>query len=464
MGKEKRRFNIWNWMEGFRGDKVILIVALLLMLTSVISVFSSTPLLALERGIDRISIMTSQLKVVGIGVVVILLLYIFGKSKAYRTVGKYGFFLSLIMLIILVGNLNLGIVQAGEINGARRIIKVFGKQLHVYEFVKVLMVLYLAWALDAYKRGELRLTRWIAGRYPKFEGIDSPIGQKVFYIYLPTLITIGLVMMGSNSSALFIGLVLLLIILIGGVRFKDILAFGLVALVGVGIVFGAHKAGLLKNNRIDTAISRFTNDDEATMGILLSSVPGSPEYEAARDELKQPVGAQLAIQEGGLFGKGIGNSTQKYTVPVIFGDYMFSFLIEETGILGAILIILLYFSLLARGTTVAKDCEDYFDKITVAGLTILITGQAFMHMMVNVHFPGVPQTGQTLPLVSHGTTSFLVFSAVFGILLSISRETWLKMKRREDNAISIIEHEPDEIESRLDDLDDLVTREQNEEL
>ena len=456
MGKEKRRFNIWNWMEGFRGDKVILIVALLLMLTSVISVFSSTPLLALERGIDRISIMTSQLKVVGIGVVVILLLYIFGKSKAYRTVGKYGF--------ILVGNLNLGIVQAGEINGARRIIKVFGKQLHVYEFVKVLMVLYLAWALDAYKRGELRLTRWIAGRYPKIEGIDSPIGQKVFYIYLPTLITIGLVMMGSNSSALFIGLVLLLIILIGGVRFKDILAFGLVALVGVGIVFGAHKAGLLKNNRIDTAISRITNDDEATMGILLSSGPGSPEYEAARDELKQPVGAQLAIQEGGLFGKGIGNSTQKYTVPVIFGDYMFSFLIEETGILGAILIILLYFSLLARGTTVAKDCEDYFDKITVAGLTILITGQAFMHMMVNVHFPGVPQTGQTLPLVSHGTTSFLVFSAVFGILLSISRETWLKMKRREDNAISIIEHEPDEIESRLDDLDDLVTREQNEEL
>lgn len=465
MGKEKKkRFNIWNWMEGFRGDKVILIVALLLMLTSVISVFSSTPLLALERGIDRISIMTSQLKVVLVGVVVILLLYIFGKSKAYRMVGKYGFFLSLAMLVILVGNLHLGIIEAGEINGARRIIKVFGKQLHVYEFVKVFMVLYLAWALDAYKRGKFRLTRWIAGRYPKIAGIDTPMGQKVFYIYLPTLITVVLVMTGSNSSALFIGLVLLLIILIGGVRFMDLVAFGLVGLVGIGIVFGAHKAGLLKNNRIDTAISRITNDDEATMDILLSSRPGSPEYEAARDELKQPIGAQLAIQEGGLFGKGIGNSTQKYTVPVIFGDYMFSFLVEETGIIGAILIILLYFSLLARGTTVAKDCDDYFDKITVAGLTILITGQAFMHMMVNVHFPLIPQTGQTLPLVSHGTTSFLVFSAVFGILLSISRETWLKMRQREDNAISIIEHEPDEIESRLDDLDVLETREQNEEI
>jgi cell division protein FtsW len=78
--------------------------------------------------------------------------------------------------------------------------------------------------------------------------------------------------------------------------------------------------------------------------------------------------------------------------------------------------------------------------------------------MVNVHFPLVPQTGQTLPLVSHGTTSFLVFSAVFGILLSISRETYLKMKRREAGAIRIIEREPaDEVQARLDDLDALDT-------
>ena len=459
---KKKKFSVWNWMDGFRGDKVILIVAVLLMLTSVISVFSSTPLLALEKGIDRISIMTSQLKVVGAGLVLILLLYIFGRSKAYRIVGKYGFLLTLVMLIILVGNLNLGIIQAGEINGARRIIKVFGKQLHVYEFVKVLMVLYLAWALDAYKRGEFRITRWIAATFPRLSGMDKPMGQKVFYIYLPTLITIVLVMTGSNSSALFIGLVLVLIILIGGVRFKDLLVFGAVAAVFVGLVFAGHKAGVFKNNRIDTAISRFTNDDEATMEILLNSRPGTADYEAARDELKQPVGALLAIKEGGLFGKGIGNSTQKYAVPVIFGDYMFSFLIEETGILGAILLIILYFSLLARGTTVAKDCDDYFDKIVVAGLTILVTGQAFMHMMVNVHFPLVPQTGQTLPLVSHGTTSFVVFSAVFGILLSISRETYLKMKRREANAITIIEHEPDEIETRLNDLDLLDTRDQTQ--
>jgi len=131
---------------------------------------------------------------------------------------------------------------------------------------------------------------------------------------------------------------------------------------------------------------------------------------------------------------------------------MFSFLIEETGILGALFIILLYYSLLARGTMVAKDCDQYFDKLVTVGLTILVTGQAFMHMAVNVHFPLVPQTGQTLPLVSHGTTSFIVFSLVFGILLSVSRQSWLKMQDREKNVAPILVHH-DEVQASLSDVE-----------
>jgi Bacterial cell division membrane protein len=449
--KNNKQRNIWNWMDGFRGDKVILIIALLLMLISVISVFSSTPLLALETGVGRIDIMTTQLQVVGIGVVVILLLYIFGSSGLYRWFGKYGFALSLAMLVILVFNLKLGIVEAGEINGARRIIKVFGKQLHVYEFVKVFMILYLAWALDAYKKGEFKLNKFLAALSPKlFTWTTRPLGEKFMYIYFPALLSIGFVASGSNSSALFLSVVLILIILIGGVNFREIALFFASIVVLGGILVLGYKTGIVKSNRIETAFSRITNDDDATMRVLLDSKIGSPEYENARDELRQPVGAKLAIKEGGLLGKGIGNSTQKYAVPVIFGDYMFSFIIEETGFIGAILIILLYFSLLARSSTIAKGCDNYFDKIVVAGLAILVTGQAFMHMMVNVHFPLVPQTGQTLPLVSHGTTSFLVFSAVFGMLLSISRETYLKTKKREEEEYKSIhiEREPaDEVEA-----------------
>jgi cell division protein FtsW len=464
--KNKHR-NIWNWMDGFRGDKVILIIALLLMLISVISVFSSTPLLALETGVGRIDIMTTQLQVVGIGVVVILLLYIFGRSGLYRWFGKYGFALSLAMLVILVFNLKLGFVEAGEINGARRIIKVFGKQLHVYEFVKVFMILYLAWALDAYKKGEFKFNKFLAALSPKlFTWTTRPLGEKFVYIYFPALLSIGFVASGSNSSALFLAAVLILIILIGGVNFKEIALFFASILVLGGVLVLGYKTGIIKSNRIETAFSRITNDDDATMQVLLDSKIGSPEYESARDELRQPVGALLAIKEGGLLGKGIGNSTQKYAVPVIFGDYMFSFIIEETGFLGAILIILLYFSLLARSSTIAKGCDNYFDKIVVAGLAILVTGQAFMHMMVNVHFPLVPQTGQTLPLVSHGTTSFLVFSAVFGMLLSISRETYLKMKKREEEAYKSIhiEREPaDEVEAGVREVEIMDENIENEE-
>ena len=318
------------------------------------------------------------------------------------------------------------------------------------------MIMYLGWALDAYKNHSFRWANLLADKIPHLAFLGKDFWQKAVYIYLPILITTFMVMMGSNSSAIFIGGIMILMILVGGISGKEIGITIALLLMGVVVMFGAYKAGVLKESRIGTAISRITQDDDATMNILLTAPRGSRQWNDARDELKQPVGALLAIKEGGLLGKGIGNSTQKYAVPVIFGDYMFSFIIEETGFLGAILIILLYFSLLARGTTVAKDCDDYFDKIVVAGLAILVTGQAFMHMMVNVHFPMVPQTGQTLPLVSHGTTSFLVFSAVFGILLSISRQTYLKMKEREANATPIIEH-TDEVQTRLDDLDALET-------
>ena len=435
--------SLWNLMDRFSGDKVIFLIALFLMLISVISVFSSTPLLARELGSDRMSIMVDQLKAVALGFGIIFLIYFFGKVEWYRRLSMLGFVVSFGILVILVFNLNLGIVKAGSINGARRILTVAGKQIHVYEFVKVFMIMYLGWALDAYKNHSFRWANLLADKIPHLAFLGKDFWQKAVYIYLPILITTFMVMMGSNSSAIFIGGIMILMILVGGISGKEIGITIALLLTGVVVMFGAYKAGVLKESRIGTAISRITQDDDATMNILLTAPRGSRQWNDARDELKQPVGALLAIKEGGLLGKGIGNSTQKYAVPVIFGDYMFSFIVEETGIWGAALIILLYFSLLARGTMVAKECDKYYDKMIVTGLILLVTGQAFMHMAVNVHLPLVPQTGQTLPLVSHGTNALLVFSIVFGILLSISKDARENMARREAEAAPIIEHEDD---------------------
>ena len=416
---------IWN--GGIKGDKVILIVAFLLMLVSLIAVPSSAPLLAQELGVDRIEILTSQLTVVLLGAVTILFFYIFGGTRLYRFIGRFGFVLSLAMLMILVLDLDLGFAKAGNINGAQRVIVILGKQLHVYEFVKVLMVLYTAWALDSYKNGTFKMSKRLASLSPKLAFFDTLIGEKTLYIYTPLMLILGLVLTGSNSSAMFLAFILMLLIIIGGVDLKSIVSIGLAILLVGGLLLGAHKAGILTINRFDTARERIAKDEKALMDTLIMYRPGGESYdpvkfEETRDKLRQSVSAQLAIKEGGLFGKGVGKSTQKYVVPVIFGDYMFSFIIEETGLIGAAVILLLYFSLLARGALLSKMCEDYFEKVVVAGLSILVTCQAYMHMTVNVHFPFVPQTGQTLPLVSHGTTSFIVFSAVFGIILSISRK------------------------------------------
>jgi cell division protein FtsW len=428
-------------MDRFAGDKVIFLIAMFLMLISVISVFSSTPLLAIELKSDRTSIMVDQLKLVGLGFVIILALYGFFKVEWYRKLSRWGFAVSFVLLAVLVFKLNFGFVRAGEINGARRILILAGKQIHIYEFVKIFMIMYLGWALDTYKEHGFTFLPKLASKFERLSFLEKDIWQKIFYIYLPILLVTLMVSTGSNSSALFIGGIMILMVLIGGLEIKDVALVGAVLIVAFGCMFGAYKMGILKDTRLGTLVSRITNDDDATMDILLSSEPYTKQWQKAKDALDQPVGALLAIKEGGFWGKGIGNSTQKYQVPVIFGDYMFSFIVEEAGLWGALLLILLYYSLLARGTLVAKQCDKYYDKMIVTGLIILVTGQAFMHMAVNVHLPLVPQTGQTLPLVSHGANSFLAFSIVFGILLSISRDARENMDRLEHDAKPIIEHD-----------------------
>ena len=444
MAEEKKNTSflghLTSSMDRFSGDKVILLIALFLMLISVVSVFSSTPRLANDTGTDRVTIMVNQLKVVALGFVIIFSLYYLGRAEWYRKLSMLGFGLSFAFLLILVLNLNLGFLRAGEINGARRILIVAGKQIHIYEFVKLFMIMYLGWALDTYKNQAFKWGPLLARKFPRLAFLEKDIWQKVLYIYLPILLVTLMVMMGSNSSALFICAIMVLMVLVGGLAVKDVAYVLGVGLIGVALLFGAYKAGWLEGSRFGTAIGRLTQDDDATMQQLVNSPRESPEWKQARAKLDQPVGALLAIKEGGVLGKGIGNSTQKYQVPVIFGDYMFSFIVEETGLWGATILILLYFSLLARGTMVAKMCDNYYDKMIVTGLIILVTGQAFMHMAVNVHLPLIPQTGQTLPLVSHGTNSFIVFSIVFGILLSISKDAKENMARKEAEAAPIIEH------------------------
>jgi cell division protein FtsW len=175
------------------------------------------------------------------------------------------------------------------------------------------------------------------------------------------------------------------------------------------------------------------------------------DWQKRLDKIQQPNAAKIAVAEGGILGKGPGGSTQKYIVPVMFGDYMFSFLLEEYGLWGGIIIILLYVSLLARGSWIARLCDSDFARTAVGGLTLLITAQAFLHMYINVGLG--PLTGQTLPLVSHGKSAFLAFCVAFGVIISISRMA--NNKIRQEEAAAELEQQKDEIQSSMDVLEQI---------
>ena len=120
-------------------------------------------------------------------------------------------------------------------------------------------------------------------------------------------------------------------------------------------------------------------------------------FQKILDETMQPVSAKVAVSEGGFFGKGPGNSTQRYVVSVMYEDYIFSFIVEEYGMIGALVILILYGSLLARGSIIVRNCDNHYAKTMIAGLVLLVSGQALMHILINVDL--FPLTGQTLPMI-----------------------------------------------------------------
>ena len=435
-GKKK---TFWNIFENTEGDKVVWIIVLMLIMFSILCIFSSTSRL-LGPGQSRLDLVWDHLKIVILGIGLILACY-FIPTETLRKLSSVGFLLSLGLLGLLISGVDLGFVRSIEINGARRIIQVGPLQLHVNEVVKVAMVLYLAWAIDANKRKSLKLLN------------DTPKYQKIFYIYGPFLLTTLLLLPGSNSAALFTGGILFLTILLGGDSTKDMGILLLAGIAALALCIGIYKiSGGKVFERIGTGLSRVL-DKEDYEAIVMKSRVGSVDYYQALDEIRQPYSAKIAVHQGGIIGKGPGQSTQRYVVPDISEDYMYSFIIEEYGIIGGMIIVFLYLSLLARSSIIVRNCgKDLYAKLAVAGLALLICGQAFLHICVNVDIG--PMTGQTLPLVSHGSSAFLCFCIAFGVILSISKTAAKRIAKETQNADPLVDlHQDQTVETGLADLE-----------
>lgn len=456
------RRGFWNFIDSIKGDKVVWIIVFMLIMISVLAVFSSTSLLTMGNDLNRLSIVREQILTVGIGLGFIWVLCRFRKIGWFRLFSQLGFIASVFVLLLLIIKVDLGFMKAIKTNGVLRAIELFGFQIHVFEFVKVAMVMYIAWAVDTYKRDQADIAEGKESKaftiinklseHEKLGFLKKPFWKRAVYFYLPVLTVCVMIMPGSNSSAIFVGGILIATLLVGGIPLKEIFAAAGVCIVILGLIIGIHKASdgnMFK--RVGTFLGRLeANYDPSSLDNVRE---GSKEFYDILDDIKQPFGAKVAVHEGGILGKGIGGSTQKYLVPVMYGDYMFSFIVEEYGLWGAFIVIMLYVSLLARGSMIARLCDNEFAKVAVGGLSLLITGQAFMHMFVNVDIG--PMTGQTLPLISHGSSAFIMFSIAFGIILSISRMNREKIKEEEEAAKPIYERNEDEIQATLQDIEQL---------
>ena len=128
----------------------------------------------------------------------------------------------------------------------------------------------------------------------------------------------------------------------------------------------------------------------------------------------------IAVGSGGLWGRGFGQSIQKFSfLPEPTSDSIFAIFAEEFGFVGGVFLIGLFVVFALRGFALSKRAPDYFSRLTIVGIVTMITGQAFLNIgsMLGIF----PLTGLPLPFVSHGGTALIATLVAVGLVLNMSR-------------------------------------------
>ena len=353
----------------------------LFMLVSLLSVYSSSVGVAYSshHG-NTFYFLRTQFIMLILGLIIIVVTHWipYIKYMQFATIG-------LVVAVILLG---VTLVAGVSINEASRWLEIpiIGLRIQTSDLAKVALVIYLARGLTVYQH-ELNNFRLVTIR-----------------LVAPIALVCLLIMSENLSTALMIFMISMIILFIGRVPFKFLMAYASMGLVAV-LLFATMLMVLKKDdnrvqvwkNRIETYFSGEGNSDA--------------DYQSNQ--------AKIAISTGKLFGKLPGGSTQRNLLPQSNSDFIFAIIVEEYGLFGAIIVILSYLALMFRGIQIARKCDYAFPAIMVLGLTVMIVFQAFLNMLVAVGL--FPVTGQTLPMISWGRTSVMVISFSLGAILSVSR-------------------------------------------
>jgi cell division protein FtsW len=355
--------------ENLQGDRVIWAVVFALSLISILVVYSSIGTLAYKRTESPESFLVKHTLTVFIGIAAMW----FAHRVDYRYYSKLSKFALWISIPLLIYTFTNGVT----INDAARWIHVpIIGSFQPSDFASLALIVNLASMLSK--------------RQQNIHDIKESL--------LPILFWCGticcLIALTNLSTAALLFLTCMLIMFIGRVSTKH-----LAMLVFVGILFGALavKFGV----RGETAKNRITNFMNG------NELPFQAKH------------ARIAVATGGITGKGPGNSDQRNILPHPYSDFVYAIVIEEYGMVGGVVVIVLYLILLHRGMKAAYNSDKAFAGLLSAGLSFDLVCQALVNMGVVVGLG--PITGQPLPLISMGGTSMVFTGLSVGIILSVSR-------------------------------------------
>lgn len=391
----------WHGLSGrTRGDKVIWALVILLVLVSLLVVYSATGSLAYKNYKGNTEIyLFKQVAFIVLGIVIIY----FAHRVNYTIYSKLAQVLFLVSIPLLIYTLFFGLSMN---EGSRWIrLPIIGMNMQTSELAKLSLFTYLA-RLISKKQDVIK---------------DFKKG------YLPLIIPVGIICLliapANLSTALLLGASCLLLLFIGRARTKHLLLTVAVALIPVIFLILAAVISHGSDAGATTILSKKESTSKLTTRV--STWISRVEHfiyrskDADDEDAYQVNQAKIAIARGGVMGVGPGNSTQRNFLPQAYNDFIYPIIIEEYGLVGGAFIVFIYLVFLFRSIKIFRRCPYAFGAFLALGLSFTLVIQAIVNMAVSVNL--FPVTGVTLPLISMGGSSFLFTCLAIGIILSVAR-------------------------------------------
>lgn len=386
-------------LNPFKGDKAIWFIFLVLAIISLISVFSSIGYSAVISDRTPEQAFVRHLMFVVVTFVVVILLSNFN----YRQFSRASWFGYIISIALLIAVFVIGHKSNESGSGMSRwlMLPLVGR-FQPSELAKVIVIIYLARLLAQEKDN---LKEWTTFRN----------------ILIPIFIITVLILSENLSTAVIIFFVCLAMLRLAPINVKHwrLTILALVVCGALALVVG-EKMNIPFLARSETWANRIDNwlnfNDQ---------------------ELSQESMARMAVASGKFFGVGIGSTIQARLMTQANNDLIYAIIIEESGMLGGIIVLLLYVYLYIRCIKIAMRCKGDFGRMTVIGLGTLIFLQAAIHMSVSVG--ALPVTGQTLPFISSGGTAYLCMGLALGVIQAVAYDVNLSEAKaqKETNAVPV---------------------------